>query len=180
MIHKIKKVFMMVVVIIMALPALVCATAVKSTGSVSPQVKYDVEASAWKPTTEDELYRYSFVDPELPVAEVLAADYEVEIVNSSQGPKFFEVIEEQVGDYQIARTYSFLPNGKEEYKMDTIASIELKIPESLIEANRSFVLVTVDELGKPVIFEDLDSNDTMISIQTKQFYAFALCYMDEN
>ena len=138
-----------------------------------------VHVPAWKPTTPDEIKRYSFVGKEKVnfVADVNNA-YPVTVVNAMQGKLCFDVFEAVLGDYSIGRTYNIFPNKKTTYKMDSAAKITLSIPKELQGETRDYKMICVTENGQPIILDDMDLNPSTITFETDSYYAFALVYKD--
>lgn len=138
-----------------------------------------VSVPAWKPTTPDEIKRYSFVGKEKVnfIADANNA-YPVTIVNAMQGKLCFDVFEAVLGDYAIGRTYNIFPSKKSTYKMDSVAKITLSIPKALQGENREYKMICVTKNGQPIILEDMDLNPATITFETDSYYAFALVYKD--
>ena len=136
-----------------------------------------VHVPTWKPTTPDEIKRYSFVGKEKVnfVADANNA-YPVTIVNAMQGKLCFDAFEAVLGDYSIGRTYNIFPNKKTAYKMDSVAKITLSIPKALQGENREYKMICVTKNGQPIILEDMDLNPSTITFETDSYYAFALVY----
>ena len=138
-----------------------------------------VYVEPWKPTTPDEIKRYSVVGKEKPVFTVnTAASYPVTIVNAMQGKLCFDSFEAVLGDYTIGRTYNVLPYGKMVYKMDKKAKITLNIPKALQKDKRTFKMICVTQKGLPIVLNDLDTDPKTITFETDTFYAYALIYKD--
>ncbi len=134
-----------------------------------------VYVPSWKPTTPDEIKRYSFFGKEKVnfVADVNNA-YPVTIVNAMQGKLCFDVFEAVLGDYSIGRTYNIYPAKKTVYKMDSAAKITLSIPKALQADNRDYKMICVSKDGQPIVLDDLDLNPDTITFETDSYYAFAL------
>lgn len=147
-------------------------------GSSSSSSSISVVAP-WKPTTPDEIKRYSVVGKEKPVFTVNAADsYNVTVINAMQGKLCFDSFEAVLGDHTIGRTYNILPSGKMVYTMDKKARITLNIPKDLQKDNRTFKMICVTQKGLPVVLNDLDTDPNTITFETDTYYAFALVYKD--
>ena len=136
-----------------------------------------VSVSTWKPTTPDEIKRYSFVGKEKVnfVADVNNA-YPVTVVNAMQGKLCFDAFEAVLGEYSIGRTYNIFPNKKTAYKMDSVAKITLSIPMELQGDTREYKMICVTKNGQPIILDDMDLNPSTITFETDSYYAFALVY----
>ncbi|MFI3213385.1 MAG: hypothetical protein R3Y24_08575 [Eubacteriales bacterium] len=101
------------------------------------------------------------------------------MVNEIQGQLFFDALESVQGEYILARTYNILVNNQLCYSADN-AIIELEIPETLQEEDRTYSMFSVTEGGLANSLPDLDQELTTITFATNnQYYAFALGYMDD-
>lgn len=138
-----------------------------------------VYVPSWKPTTPDEIRRYSFFGKEKVnfVADVNNA-YPVTVVNAMQGKLCFDVFEAVLGDYTMGRTYNIFPAKKAVYKMDSTARITLSIPNALQATGREYKMICVTKNGQPIILEDIDLNPATITFETDSYYVFALVYKD--
>ncbi len=137
--------------------------------------------NSWKPTTPDEIKRYSFYSREkVNYTMDVTNAYPVTITNAMQGKLCFDSFEAVLGDYTIGRTYNIFPstNGKAVYKMPTAAKITLTIPNGLQKANREYKMICVTEKGLPIVLDDIDTNPNTITFSTDSYYAFALIYKD--
>ena len=66
------------------------------------------------------------------------------------------------------------------YETDQKILLQIAIPEHLQKTGRVFKMICVSRFGIPFTYEDLDSNDATITIETDRFYAYALCYSDDH
>ncbi|WP_051688663.1 hypothetical protein [Butyrivibrio sp. AE2032] len=133
----------------------------------------------WRPSTPDELKRAAVVGREqhLPYYDGTSG-YGVTIKNVMQGPKCWVSFEAAQNGYTIARTYDFWPNGQKVRSAPKEITITLKIPDSLVRADRDFRMICVTTGGQPIVLKDLDTNPNTITIKTDKFYAFALVFRD--
>lgn len=155
-----------------------------SSNNTSYTTNNSVESSpvveVWMPKTAEEKKYYSYVGTEkLNVTSGLAAG--VKAANSVQGPLCQKVFESVLGDYAIARTYNIFPAASNlknpVYELSEPVQITMEIPKSLQKEGRTFELICVSK-GIPYVFSDTDTDITSITIETKYFYAYALCYKD--
>ena len=104
------------------------------------------------------------------------------MANSVQGPLCQKAFEAVCGDYSIARTYNIFPGTSNlrspVYELKDEVELTIEIPKSLQKDGRSFEMICVSAQGKPYVFKDLDDNSASVTIKTKYFYAYALCYKD--
>lgn len=135
----------------------------------------------WVPQTAEEKKYYSYVGTEKLKIQT-SGDAGIKVANSVQGPLCHQVFESVLGDYSIARTYNIFPgvyNLKNPvYELDNELEISIEIPKSLQKDGRTFEMICVSK-GKPYVLKDLDSDGASITIRTKYFYAYALCYKDQ-
>lgn len=154
------------------------------TGSVSYTTNESVESSpiveTWVPQTAEEKKYYSYVGTEK-LAVTTTGTTGVKAANSVQGPLCQKAFESVLGDYSIARTYNLFPgtsNLKQPvYELEKEIEITMEIPKALQREGRSFELICVSK-GVPYVLKDLDKDASTITISTKYFYAYALCYKD--
>ena len=131
----------------------------------------------WKPTTPEDIYRYSLLGHENNAYTVKEGlPYAVKIKNDVQGQLFFNAINTIAKDYTLVRTYNILPDNKKQFTMQDKATITLTIPEYLQKDGRNWCLFGAKQDGTPYILKDLDKNKSTITISTNEFYAFALGY----
>jgi hypothetical protein len=132
--------------------------------------------------TSEELTIMSYVGKEKIYAELgIGNKYKVVIQNSIQGSKCIDVYNFVKGEYTIGRTYNIFPiNEFGIHSKDSTAKITLTIPKSIYRINRTYEMICVGANGMPYILEDQDTNPETITFETKNFYAFALCYKDVN
>ena len=137
--------------------------------------------NSWKPSTPDEIKRYSFYSAEkVNYTADTTNTYPVTITNAVQGKLCFNSFEAVLGDCKIGRTYNIFPNnnGKVMYKMPAAAKITLTIPKNLQKADREYKMICVTENGLPIVLDDIDANPNTITFSTDSYYAFALVYKD--
>ena len=152
-----------------------------SSSSDDDSESVSVVDNSWKPTTPDEIKRYSFYSREkVNYTMDVTNAYPVTITNAMQGELCFASFEAVLGDYTMGRTYNIFPstNGKAVYKMPTAAKITLTIPNGLQKANREYKMICVTEKGLPIVLDDIDTNPNTITFSTDSYYAFALIYKD--
>lgn len=153
--------------------------------NVSYTTNVNVESSpiveTWVPKTAEEKRYYSYVGTEK-LAVSSTGIIGVKAANSVQGPLCHNAFESVLGDYTIARTYNIFPGisnlNKPVYELEQEISITMEIPKSLQKEGRSFEMICVSKNGIPYVLADLDNNASTITIATKYFYAYALCYKD--
>ena len=54
----------------------------------------------------------------------------------------------------------------------------MRIPETLVRADRDFRMICVTTGGTPIVLYDLDTDPNTITVKTDKFYAFALVFRD--
>lgn len=135
---------------------------------------------AWKPSTPEDIKRYSYVAAVKPI--YTASVKNATVVNSVQGTKCIEAIETLFPEYTIARTYNIfadiLRGNKVVYQTEFPIQITLSIEKDLYKAGREFALVCVSKNGEVQIYNDMDKNPDTITINSNTFYAYALVYKD--
>lgn len=138
-----------------------------------------VDAETWKPTTPDEKKRYACMGKNT-IQYTLAKDnaYRLIIENAMQGPLCFDSFEAALGDYTIGRTYNIYPYSDKVYSMGEEVQFTIKIPETIYKPSRKYKMVCVTKGGKPIAYDDLDTNPETITVRTNKFYAYALIYKD--
>jgi len=152
--------------------------------TVSYTTNESVESSpiveTWVPQTAEEKQYYSYVGTEK-LAVSTSGTTGVRAANSVQGPLCQKAFESVLGDYSIARTYNIFPGNSNlkqpVHELEDEVVITMEIPRSLQKEGRSFELICVSK-GVPYVFKDMDDNASSITISTKYFYAYALCYKD--
>ncbi len=131
----------------------------------------------WKPTTPDEIKRYSCMGKEAVRCTVSKDnDYPIEIENAMQGPMCFKSFEAVLGDYTIGRTYNIYPLTNARYSMDKEVELTIQIPSDLYKEGRQYKMICVTEGGKPYVYNDSDNSPGTITIKTDKFHAYALIY----
>lgn len=156
----------------------------KGDSNVSYTTNENTESSAivetWVPKTAEEKKYYSFVGTEK-LAVTTSGATGIKAANSVQGPSCQKVFESVLGDYTIGRTYNIFPGAgnlnNPVYELEEEIQITMEIPKALQKEGRSFELICVSD-GIPYVFKDTDKDGSSISINTKYFYAYALCYKD--
>ena len=137
---------------------------------------------AWKPTTPDELKLYAvFSQEEVNFTTDAKNSYAVNIYNALQGPLCLDSFEAVLDDYTIGRTYNIIPSDEvtyQIYQMDSKARITLEIPTAFQKADRDLKMICVTENGRPIVLEDLDSDQNTITFETDTYFAYALIYKD--
>ncbi len=135
---------------------------------------------AWKPTSPEDIKRYSYVAAVRPIYTTSVKD--AVVVNSVQGTKCIEAIESLFPEYTIARTYNIFADrsrgNKVAYQTESPIQITLSIEKDLYKAGREFALVCVSKNGEVQIYNDMDENPETITINTNTFHAYALVYKD--
>ncbi len=152
--------------------------------SVSYTTNENVESSpmveTWVPKTAEEKRYYSYVGTEK-LAVSTSGTTGVKAANSVQGPLCQKVFESVLGDYSIARTYNIFPGtsnlNQPVYELEHEVEITMELPKSLQKEGRSFEMICVSN-GTPYVLKDQDKDASSITIRTKYFYAYALCYKD--
>ena len=141
------------------------------------------EIPAWKPTTPEDIERFSYVSGSEP--EVTVGDGTLVIENSVQGPACMESMKAALPEgYEIGHTYNIYPYGlvmedaTERYHSKESITFTMKIPADLAKEGRTFMFLCISEDGKPFLFENASENADEITITTKRFYAYALIYTD--
>lgn len=136
-----------------------------------------VVVETWKPTTLDELKRYTCMGKE-DVRYTLPKDndYPIVVENAMQGPMCFKSFETVLGDYTIGRTYNIYALSNTTYSTDEEVQLTIEIPSAIYKSDRDYKMICVTKGGKPIIYNDLDSNSGTITIKTNKFYAYALIY----
>lgn len=131
----------------------------------------------WKPTTLDELKRYTCMGKE-DVRYTLPKDnaYPIVMENAMQGAMCFKSFEAVLGDYTIGRTYNIYALSNTTYSTDEEVQLTIEIPSAIYKNDRDYKMICVTKGGKPIIYNDLDSNPGTITIRTNKFYAYALIY----
>ena len=151
----------------------------ESTSGTSSNRNSDMKAAVetWKPTTPDEKKRYACVGKEA-VQYTPSKDnaYQIDIKNAIQGPMCFKSFETVLGDYTIGRTYNIYAPSDTMYSMDKEIQFTIKIPSAIYKEKRDYKMICVTKDGKPIVYNDLDSNPETITIKTDKFYAYALIY----
>lgn len=153
--------------------------------NISYTTNVNIESSpiveTWVPKTAEEKRYYSYVGTEK-LAVSSTGIIGVKVANSVQGHLCHNAFGSVLGDYTIARTYNIFPGtsnlNKPVYELEQEISITMEIPKSLQKEGRSFEMICVSKNGIPYVFADLDNNASTITIATKYFYAYALCYKD--
>ncbi len=142
---------------------------------INSGVKAVVET--WKPTTPDEIKRYACMGNEA-VRYTLSKDnaYQIAIENEVQGPMCFKSFEAVLGDYTIGRTYNIYPLSDTIYNMEKEIQFTIKIPPAIYKEDRDYKMICVTKDGQPIIYNDSDSDPETITINTNNFYAYALIY----
>ncbi|MDE7276943.1 MAG: leucine-rich repeat domain-containing protein, partial [Lachnospiraceae bacterium] len=131
----------------------------------------------WKPTTLDELKRYTCMGKE-DVRYTLPKDnaYPIVMENAMQGAMCFKSFEAVLGDYTIGRTYNIYALSNTTYSTDEEVQLTIEIPSAIYKNDRDYKMICVTKGGKPIVYNDLDSNPGTITIRTNKFYAYALIY----
>ncbi|MDE7339108.1 MAG: leucine-rich repeat domain-containing protein [Lachnospiraceae bacterium] len=131
----------------------------------------------WKPTTLDELKRYTCMGKE-DIRYTLPEEnaYPIVMENAMQGPMCFQSFETVLGDYTIGRTYNIYALSNTTYSTDEEVQLTIEIPSAIYKNDRDYKMICVTKGGKAIIYNDLDSNPRTITIRTNKFYAYALIY----
>lgn len=148
-----------------------------------PETAPEEEIPAWKPTTPEDIERFSYVSGSEP--EVTVGDGTLVIENSVQGPACMESMKAALPEgYEIGHTYNIYPYGlvmedaTERYHSKEDLNFTMKIPADLAKEGRTFMFLCISEDGKPFLFENASENADEITITTNRFYAYALIYTD--
>lgn len=107
---------------------------------------------------------------------------DIQVKHHSQGPLCVAVFSLARNGFTIYDDYYNITVQNTEppvYETDQKIRLQISIPEELQKKNRVFRMICVSRFGIPYTYEDLDSNDTTITIETNRFYAYALCYSDD-
>lgn len=88
----------------------------------------------------------------------------------------FKSFETVLGDYTIGRTYNIYALSNTTYSTDEEVQLTIEIPSAIYKSDRDYKMICVTKGGKPIIYNDLDSNSGTITIKTNKFYAYALIY----
>ncbi|MDE5695818.1 MAG: leucine-rich repeat domain-containing protein, partial [Lachnospiraceae bacterium] len=140
----------------------------------------NVSAKSWKPTTPDEIRRYAFMGKEdIRYTVPKGNAYPVDIENAMQGPMCFQSFESVLGDYTIGRTYNIHAVSDTTYSTDQEIQLTIEIPSAICKEDREYKMICVTKGGKPIVYDDLDSDPKTITIETDKFYAYALIYKDK-
>ena len=133
----------------------------------------------WKPTTPEEIRRYSCVGKE-PVRYTPSYSnvYSIDVENALQGPMCFHSFEAVLGDYTIGRTYNIYALSKTTYSTEQEIQLTLEIPSGIYQKDREYKMICVTKGGHPFLYDDLDSSPETITIETNRFHAYALIYKD--
>lgn len=166
------------------------STAEMTPGSVPVTISYTQSSDStesgpmvktWVPKTAEEKKYYSYVGTEKLKVQASGGST-IKVANSVQGPLCQKVFESVLEDYSIARTYNIFPGvynlNNPVYELDSEVEMSLDIPKTLQREGRTFEMICVSN-GKPYVLEDLDASVSSITIKTKYFYAYALCYKDK-
>lgn len=137
----------------------------------------------WRPTTPEDLERYSYCLGE-PARLLPGGDgAEICITNTVQGPKCIRCMKEfKPEGYVIGATYNIVPGiyeGTRFYHSDKKYTFTVAIPESLQKEGRSFRLLCISKDGIPFLYGKDTTQDDGIRITTDRFYAYALLYSDQ-
>ncbi|MCM1174697.1 MAG: leucine-rich repeat protein [Blautia sp.] len=137
----------------------------------------EAAVETWKPVTPEEIGRYDCMGKET-VQYVQSSDNAspVRIENAMQGPLCFQAFEAALGDYTIGRTYNIYMPSDPVYSVDGEVQFTIKIPPAIYNEDREYKMICVTKGGRPIIYNDLDSDSETITIKTKEFYAYALIY----
>ena len=88
----------------------------------------------------------------------------------------FKSFEAVLGDYTIGRTYNIYPLSDTIYNMEKEIQFTIKIPPAIYKEDRDYKMICVTKDGQPIIYNDSDSDPETITINTNNFYAYALIY----
>lgn len=143
--------------------------------SDSPVVK------TWIPVTAEEKLYYSYVGQE-ELSFQSSGSEKMVIGNSVQGPECQKAFKSALGDFNIARTYNIFPHSgnlnNPIYELPQEVEITLEIPKILQKPERIFQMICVSKEGRTAVLKDLGDKEDSITIRTKYFYAYALCFKD--
>lgn len=140
-------------------------------------------ASIWRPTTPEDLERYSYFVSELATFLPGGDASELYITNAVQGPaciKCMKIFKPK--NYEIAATYNILPSASKNskfYHSDKEYTFTMKIPDEFQKEGRTFIFLCISEDGMPYLYKNNSLKSDRITITTDRFYAYALLYSDQ-
>lgn len=109
-------------------------------------------------------------------------DTDIQVIHHDQGPLCVAVFNLARNGFILYDDYYNITvrnTAPPIYATEQKIKLQIAIPEDLQKSGRTFRMICVSKFGIPYTFDDLDSNDTTITIETDRFYAYALCYSDD-
>ena len=106
----------------------------------------------------------------------------IQVIHHEQGPlceAVFHLARDGFTVYEDYYNITVKDGTPPVYETDQKIRLQINIPSELQKSGRTFRMICVSRFGLPYVYDDLDSSDSTITIETSRFYAYALCYSDD-